>query len=495
MQNIAAAWLMTSLAPSPLYVALVQTATSLPIFLIGLPAGALADIVDRRRMLVVTQTWMLLAAAVLGVTTLYGLTTPWVLLGLTFALGLGATMNGPAWQAIVPELVPREQLPEAVALNSVGFNLARSVGPALGGVLVATLGVSVAFLLNALSFVAVVAVLLGWKRPPHRSMAAAERMMSAIRAGVRYVRHDPPMVAVLVRAGMFVTCASAVWAVLPLIARVEIGQGSAGYGILVGSFGAGSVLGAVILSRLRRSVPVQLLLSTSSATFAVAAFSIASLRVLGLVAAAMALAGMCWMAQLSTLNVSAQQSLPSWVRARGMGVYLLVFQGGMAVGAFLWGLLAERVGMPAALMTSAACQALTILVAARFPLADVDIAKLEPSAPWPEPLVAGEPEPEAGPVMVVVEYNIDPARVHDFHRAISELGRIRRRSGASRWALLSDAADPRLWREVFLVESWGEHLRQHARVTAQDREIEQEAARFHTLDEPPKVAHWIAVAE
>ncbi len=495
MQNVGAAWLMTTLKPSPLYVALVQTATSLPIFLVGLAAGALADIIDRRRYLLVTQTWMLLAAATLGVTTTLGGATPWALLALTFALGLGAAMNGPAWQAIMPELVPRDELAEAIALNSVGFNLARAAGPALGGIVVAASGPGAVFLLNALSFVGVVAVLYVWKRPAHHTIAATERVMSAIRAGLRYVRHEPQMISVLVRAGIFILCASAVWAVLPLLAKTEIGHGSAGYGLLVACLGIGSVTGAAILTRVRRVISTEALLAMASLLFGGATIGLAYLRTLWLVALAMGAAGVAWMSELSTLNVAAQQSLPAWVRARGLAVYLLVFQGGMAAGAFTWGAVAERIGLAATLLAAGIAQAAGAALALRFRIRAIAADEVALPAHWPEPVVTSEPHPEAGPVMVVVEYRVRPEQFVEFQQAMREVGRIRRRNGALRWGLFVDAADPDLCREVFLVESWAEHMRQHARVTAADRRIEQRAHAYHSGEEPPRVQHWIAAPE
>ena len=269
IQDVSATWLMTSLASSPLMVALVQTASTLPIFLLALPAGALADIVDRRRLLLVTQSWMLLAAAALGVLTIAGATTPWGLLVLTFILGLGAAMNAPAWQAIIPELVPHVELPAAVALNSVGFNLARAVGPALGGLVVGAIGSGAAFLLNAASFLCVVGVLYGWRRAPRTSVLPAERVLGAIRAGVRYVRYAPALRAVFVRVAAVVVSASALWALLPVIARRELGLSSAGYGLLLGCFGAGAVAGATLLPAARRSLGVGRMIVTATVVLAV----------------------------------------------------------------------------------------------------------------------------------------------------------------------------------------------------------------------------------
>ena len=277
MQNVGAAWLMTSLAASPLMVALVQTATTLPVFMLALPAGALADVVDRRRVLLFTQGWMLAAAAGLGLLTLLGATTPQVLLALTFILGLGAAMNAPAWQAIVPELVDRAELPAAVALNSVGFNLARAVGPALGGLVVGAAGAGVVFLLNAASFLGVIVVLFYWERPSRKSLLPAERILGAIRTGMRYVRHTPVLRAVLLRAGAFALFGKALLALLPLLARNELGLGAVGYGVLLGAFGAGAIVGAAVLPKMRQRISVDLLAHGAIAVFAAVVIVVAYL--------------------------------------------------------------------------------------------------------------------------------------------------------------------------------------------------------------------------
>jgi MFS family permease len=349
MQNVGAAWLMTSLAPTPMMVALVQTATYLPVFLLGVPAGAFADIIDRRKLLLVTQAWMLAAAGLLGALTLAGAVGPWTLLLLTFALGLGSTMNAPAWQAIVPELVERSELPAAIALNSVGFNLARAVGPALGGLVVAAIGAGGAFVLNAISFVGVLIVLYLWRRSPEHT-AVTEGVSSAIRAGMRYVWHAPQLHSVLLRSAAFVLSASALWSILPLVARDELHSESAGYGILLGCLGAGSILGAVILSRLRSSLSPDVIVTGATVLFGLVNIALAYLNAFSGVALALMCGGLGWMAVNSTLNTSAQTVLPAWVRARALAVYLLGFQGSMAIGSVIWGAVASRVGLRTTLL-------------------------------------------------------------------------------------------------------------------------------------------------
>lgn len=324
MQNVGAAWLMVSLSNSPLLIALVQTATTLPVFLLGVPAGVLADLVDRRKLLLWTQGWMLVAAAVLGVATLLGHTGPWMLLGLTFALGLGATMNGPAWAATVPQLVPREHLPAAVALNSVQFNIARAVGPALGGLVVSLWNPGIAFVFNAASFLAVIFVLYFWHNDQQPETEQTESVVSAVMAGARYVHHSPVLRAVLVRTAVFVLSGSAIWALLPVVAAHEIGSGSGGYGFLLGCLGAGAVLAAVSFARLRSMVDPDRLLFAGTVVYVIATISLGALSQFQLLSLAMVAGGVAWMAVMSTFNVTAQLALPGWVRARALSLHIYV---------------------------------------------------------------------------------------------------------------------------------------------------------------------------
>lgn len=323
MQNVGAAWLMTSLTPSPLMVALLQTATSLPVFLVGLPAGALADIFGRRLLLLV-QAWMLVATG-LGVLTLIGGTTPWLLLAFTFVLGLGAAMNIPVWQAITPELVSRSELPAAVALGGVGINLARAIGPALAGFIVAAAGPRAVFLLNALSYVGVMVVLYHWQRSPRQSALPTERVLGAIRAGGRYVQYAPALQGVLVRAGVFIICGSALWALLPVLAKQELGLDAIRYGVVLGCLGAGAVAGAAFLAKIRQTISIDRLVIGATVLFAISTALMAYLREFGLLCTAMFAGGIAWIAMMSSLNTAAQTVVPSWVQARALGVYLLVF--------------------------------------------------------------------------------------------------------------------------------------------------------------------------
>jgi MFS family permease len=492
MHNVGAEWLMTTLAPTPIMVALMQTAETSPTFLLALPAGALADIIDRRRLLIFSQAWMLVAAVGLALTTLTGHVTPIVLLLLTFSLGLGAAMNAPAWQAIVPELVPREQLAAAVSLNSVAFNIARAVGPALGGLLVAAAGPWAVFLLNSFSFVGVILVLYRWRRERVESISPTERVMGAMRAGLRYARHAPELRNVLVRTGVFAFCASALWATLPLIARTELGLGAFEYGVLLGGLGVGAIVGALVLPKARRAVSVNMQVVIGTILFAGACAALAYVRVYWLLCGAMICGGAAWMTAMSSFNISAQTVVPEWVRARALALYLLVFFGSMAAGSATWGTVAERIGIPHTLFYAAAALIVGLAATPLFPLRGGEDLDLNPSLHWSEPTFVHEPHPERGPVLVTVEYLIDPARSEEFTRVMQDVKRILRRDGATRWGLFADTARPGRYLETFLVESWGEHMRQHARVTNEDRGAEERARSFHLGDAPPLVTHLVA---
>src|SRR5258708_1853929 len=418
MQNVGAAWLMTSLPQaSPLLVALVQTATTLPSFMLGVPAGAIADIVDRRKLLLVTQTWMLGAAAALGALTMLGVAGPYTLLWLTFALGLGSAMNGPAWLAIIPELVPKKELAAAITLNSVGFNLARAVGPALGGLVVAAIGAGAAFFLNAISFVAVLIVLYWWKREPEHELLGGEGVGPAIWAGIRYVRFAPFMHSVLLRSALFAVAGSAIWALLPVVAKVEFHSESTGYGVLLACLGLGSIGGAFILTRLRHVLSPETVATSGVALFGLAIVGLAGIGRFGIVCVFMLAGGIGWMSVNSTLNTAPQTSLPGWVRARALAVYLLVFQGAMAIGSVIWGEVASRYGLRFALFVAGLALFATALVTFRLRLGTPGL-DTTPSQHWPEPKIIVEPDPDHGPVFITVEYHVDPERGADFALAM-----------------------------------------------------------------------------
>lgn len=492
MQSVGAAWLMTSLTSTPLLVALLQTAASLPIFLVGLPAGALADVLDRRRIVLLTQVWMLVVAGVLGALALLNMLNPWTLLGLTFLLSLGGALSAPAWQAIMPELAGREQLASAVALNGAGFNLSRAVGPALGGIVVAAAGPGAVFLMNAASYLAVVWVIYRWRREVDASQIPAERVVGAIQAGGRYARHAPELRAVLVRTAAAIAAASALWALLPVVARQELRLNALGYGILLGSIGLGAVGGAFILSRLRQRFSADWIVTASTLMFAATTLALAYVQNLWLLNAAMLLTGIGWLMLTSSLNVSAQTTAPRWVQARAVGIYLLVFQGCFAAGSAAWGAIAGRIGNSSALVAAAGVMIAGLLTSLRWRLHSGEAMDLRPSQHWPEPEFAVEPQPDDGPVLITVEYHVADGQGDTFIAAMDGLRTIRLRDGATHWDLFCDPANPGRFLETFTVPSWAEHMRQHERVTVADREVEERAYALQAPGSSPVIEHLIS---
>jgi MFS family permease len=482
---------MTSLSPSPLMVALVQTATTLPIFLFALAAGAIADIVDRRRMLMAVQAVLAVLAGAFGIIVLLDLATPSLLLMFTFAMGTGAALAAPAWQAIVPGLVPRHALQPAIAINSVGINIARAIGPALAGFIITMAGVAMPFLINAVSYLVVVAALIWWRphAPPQRRLPP-EHLFGAVRTGLRYARNSAPLRATLGRAAGFFVFASAYWALLPLIARDLLGGGAELYGILLGCVGAGAVSAAFALPRLRdRLGPDRLVaLGTLGTACVLVVFAVIPDPVAA--AGAGLLAGASWIAVLTSLNVSAQLSLPDWVRARGLSIFVTVFFGSMSAGSLIWGQIATMIGIPLALLIAAAGATAAVPLTWRWKLQQGVGPDLAPSMHWPEPLVASDVSHDRGPVTVTVEYRVAARNKAAFLTALGELSAARRRDGAFDWDVVEDAADSGRFLETFRVASWLEHLRQHERVTQADREC-QEAVRRLDVDGSPKVTHWI----
>jgi MFS family permease len=484
---------MTSLSPSPLLVALIQTASSLPILLLALPAGALADIVDRRRLLILSQALMLAAAGALSWLTILHLTTPILLLVLTFGLGLGSALNAPAWQAMIPELVPREDLTAAIALGGINYNAARAIGPALGGIVVAWVGAGATFALNAASFLAVIAVLYKWERVPHPGLLPAERMLGAMRAGLRYVRHAPALRATLVRTAAFTFGGSAVWAVLPLVARFELGLQASGYGLLLACFGTGAILGGASLPRLAQSLSRNSMTGVSSAVFAASILALSATHGVVMACVVMAIGGAAWTMTMSTLNVAAQLSVPAWVQGRALSCYQIILQGAMAAGSALWGFVASAMGVRASLLFSSIAIVVGLLTMMRFRLLGDRELALDPAPHRNPPKMSGEINPDSGPVLVTVEYLIEPRRAADFALAMQPLRLVRLRDGAIFWGLFFDTARPARFVEYFVVESWLEHLRQHERGVLADLEVERHARSFHVGTAPPIVSHQVSV--
>ncbi|MEO6848230.1 MAG: MFS transporter [Chthoniobacterales bacterium] len=495
MQTVGAAWMMTSLTTSYTLVGLVQTASTLPVFLVGILAGALADLVDRRLLLLITQSWMLLAAAALGIATLFHLTTPAVLLGLTFALGFGSAMNLPAWQAIMQDLVPRESVAAAVSLNSISFNVARSVGPALGGLIVAAAGPGVTFLLNALSFMAVLGVLWVWKPALREKNHLSEDVAGAIKAGFRYVLHAQRVHAPMLRAAAFVLCGGIVWPLLPLLARDVLKTSAAGYGIMLGAFGVGSIIASLCIPKVRRSMAIDWIIGISTCILAVACFTMAFTSHRWVILTSLVFAGIAWIGVLINFNVAVQTSVPAWVRGRAISFYLLIFQGMLAGGGALWGWIAGLLGIQHAFAVAGTGLFLSLLLIRWFPLIVEEDLDLRPSANWEEPEPHIEAELDDGPVLVTVEYFVKPENVSAFRSVMRKMREVRLRDGARRWRLYRDMQDPGRYIELFRIDSWGEHMRQHERFTMDDQQLKVEAYAMHLGETTPRASHYLAVEE
>lgn len=491
MQDMGAAWLMTTLTSSPVLITLVQSATSVPVFLLAVPAGALADIIERRRILLISNAWELASVAALTYFTLAGHMSPVLLLALTFSVGLGEALEGPALQAVVTELAPPQELAAAVALNSAGYNLARAIGPALGGVILARAGAGSNFFLNSLTFLVVLVVLYRWHERSRRSVLPAERFSGAMRAGLRYVAYAPLLRAVLVRTGGFILFGSALWALLPVLVR-GWGWGPSVYGLLLGALGAGALIGAAVLPFVKHRTSLDDLVISGTILFGAVTLATAFLPSLTLLAATMLAGGFAWMVLLSSLNVAARMVVPAWVQARCLAVYLLVFQGGMALGSVGWGVLAANAGVRRALICAGAGLLLTVALALRYPLRAGAVLNLRPAGKWPEPEISPGPSSNATPVLVTVEYEIDPNRVDEFTSEMKKMEEIRRRDGAFQWGLFIDPAGAGKYLEEFLVETWVEHLRQHERFTVSDQRVQDRILALHRGPEPPRVTHYLA---
>jgi len=491
MQSVGAAWLMTSLTNSPLYIALIQTASALPFFLLALPAGSIGDIFDRRKLILGTETWMLGVAVVLAAATIAGVMTPWLLLLLTLGLSVGDAVESPTWRAIFPELVSKEDLPAAMTLNGIEFNLARAVGPGLGGFVVAAVGAGAAFAFNAFSFLGVIAVIAKWKRPARKSTLPAETFRGATSAAIRYVRYSPDIRTLLLRSGVLIFFTSSFWALLPTAAK-ELSKSPLAYGFLLGFFGLGAVLGATVLQRTRSKLSTETLLSLATAMFAAVILSLALLRWPVVLCALMLLGGASWTAVMSLFNIMVQELAPDWVRARVLAVYLFVFQGSVAAGSTLWGYVALRtnvhVTLAVASMGTAACLLLRPLF--RLPNTKVDLSIWNH---WAEPAMIEEPAPGEGPVLITVKYVVDPAKASEFLHYIHRYQRVRRRDGATSWGVFVDTEAPNIYLESFKVDSWGEHQRQHNRFTVADRELERKVLSYAL--KPVVVKHYIYARE
>ncbi|MFY9646780.1 MAG: MFS transporter [Terriglobales bacterium] len=491
MQNVGAAWLMVSLGAGPIYVALTQTAASLPYFLLALPAGSAGDIVDRRKLVLFTESWMMGVALLLAILTIAGVMSPWMLLVLTFALSAGDAFEAPAWRAILPELVPKEDLAAASALNGIEFNLARAVGPALAGAIISVAGVATAFIANFVSFFGVILVVAKWNRPVRSGKRSAppESFSGATVAAIRYVRHSPAILTVLLRTGIVMFFSSPLFALLPMVSR-SVNQHAIGYGLLLGCFGGGAIIGALVMQSARDRWATESIVSTGVVMLGLVILAMSGLHRLSTLAAVMSVGGAAWVIFISLISALIQNLAPDWVRARVLAIFILVYQGSYALGTSTWGAVAQRSGVGTALVWAGVGTIATAAIAlfARLPDSTADMS---PWNHWRMPVVIGEvgADIQKGPVLVTVEYVVIPKRTAEFVDAMHEYRRVRRRDGAYQWAIFRDTEVADRYLEIFLVNSWAEHLRQHERQTQADRELEGRITSC--LSGEPMVRHLI----
>ena len=471
IQSVGASWMMTTLASSPALVALVSASTTLPIMLLSLLAGAMADNLNRRRVMLAAQSFMLIVSAGLSFCAWSGLLTPWLLLGFTFLIGIGTAFNGPSWQASVGDMVPRASLPGAVALNSMGFNIARSAGPALGGVIVAAAGAATAFFINAVSYIGLIVVLFRWKSPARTSLLPPEPLGMAMGAGIRYVAMSPDIRIVLFRSGLFGLGSSAVQALMPLVVRHQLGGDALTFGILSGAFGIGAVAAGLNISRLRARMTTESIVVISTLALALGTAVTGISRSVSLTLVATLFAGAGWVAALSTFNVTVQMASPRWVVGRALALYQMVAFGCMALSSWIFGEIASTHGVSIALIASAIVLLAGPAVSRWMPLPKAVDLDLNPLSRWTEPSIAISIEPRSGPIVITIEYRIAPTDVDRFVAEMSERRRIRMRDGARHWTLLRDLQVDDLWIERYHVATWNDYLRHNERRTQADAAI------------------------
>jgi MFS family permease len=492
MRDVASGWLVMDLSNSPAAVAAVQAASTLPIFLLAIPAGALSDIIDRRKFLIAVQLYLAVVSTALAIFAATGQMTVTILISLTFLGGAGAALIGPTWQSIVPELIPKKELKEAVALNSLGFNIARAIGPALGGFILAAAGATMTYGIDVISYVFVIAALIWWKRPAKAPNALAEHFGGAVRSGFRFALASKPLHRVLARTALFFFFANVAWALLPLVSRDVLGGNASFYGVMLGAIGGGAVLGALVIPTARNKLGIERLLLFSSLLIASVLAGLSFAPPQWIAVALAILLGAAWIAVLTTLSSTTQGILPNWVRGRGLAVYLMVFNGAMTVGSLTWGTIGEMIGVPNTLIVGAISLAIAAVIAYRYKLPSSD-ANLTPSNHWPEPTVSEQVANDRGPVLITIEYRVTSENRIAFLKTLERLSEERRRDGAYDWGVTENMTDPENILEWFFVESWAEHLRQHQRVSQADADLQAEVVRFHVGLDTPKVSHYLAL--
>lgn len=493
MHEVGAGWLMTTLAPDPAMVALIPTASLLPMFLLALPAGALADILDRRRYLLVALIWLFLVAGALSFYSINGLISAWGLIGLTACMGIGTAMMMPGFQSIVPDLVPRNELVAAVTLNGIAFNCTRTVGPALAGLIIAAAGPGWVFAFNSVSYLAVMGVIFSWRNERTPSTLPSERFFAAIRGGVRFAGQSRPLQIVILRGMPYFLLASATFGLLPLIVRNELGYGAEEFGNLMGCVGLGAVAVGVNLARIRKYLSSDTLVVLASSATVMSTLALAYLRDIWVIGGFMVLFGTAWISVLSTLQVNAQLVLPAWVRARGLAIYLASFTGTVAIGAAIWGRVASMTSIPVALSIAAVAGAVGTVLGLPLSLKGNDSLDHSPALPIPDPNLPYAINEHEGPVMVEIKYRIDTSDTDEFLFFMrTEQRRMRKRNGAISWGLYQDTDDERCFAEVYVDESWTQHLRARRRLTKNDMDIIRKARSFHRGSKPPEISRKIS---
>ena len=491
IQSVGAAWLMLTIAGSVDMVALVQASVALPVMLLSLLAGAAADNYDRRKVMLAAQFFMLAASIALMVFAWLDLITPWRLLLFTFLIGCGMAFNAPAWQAAVGDMVPRAELPSAVALNSMAFNIARSLGPAIGGAIVAAAGSAAAFAVNAASYLPLIVVLARWRPASAPSLLPRETLGTAMGAGVRYVAMSPTIRTVLIRSAAFCAGASAVMALMPVVAKELIAGGPLTLGLLLGAFGVGAVASAMLVPQLRRRLTTEGIVRWAGGAMAVATAVVGLSTNLVLTMTALLAAGAGWLLTLATFNVAVQLSAPRWVVARALALYQMAAFGGVAAGSWLWGECAQDTSVRTALLIASVTVLACTLLGRWLPLSQTVDRNLDPLRPWREPNTAVPVDSRTGPVVVTIEYVIDEEDVLEFLRAMGERRRIRRRDGARNWRLLRDLSDPRLWFERYETPTWLDYVRLNSRLTQDDANVPERLRALHRGAAGPRVRRMV----
>jgi MFS family permease len=492
MQTVGAQWLLVNQPHASILVALVQTADYLPDMLFGIVGGVLADTFDRRRLMMAMQAFLVVAGVALAALTIANQMPPALLLTFTFLIGSGSVLTVPAYQALVPDLVPRAQIQSASALASISVNLARAAGPAIAGVVIARIGVGAVFALNAAMYLLFLLVLVAWRPPAGAPPRFAEGFVSALRAGGRYVRYAPVVRRILWRSTLFLVPASALWSLLPLVANQRLGLGADGYGLLLGVLGAGAIAGAFVLPRIRARFSINALLAAGGVVFAIVLAIVVLIGNPIVILAVLLPAGVAWMAVLSTINAELQLFLPAWVRGRGLSVYQMVLFGAQGFGALLWGVIAAPIGIVPTFLIAAAAMLAGVATIRVWPIFDTSGMDRTIVEFWREPKLAVEAAPEDGPVVVNTVYTVPPEKEQEFLRAMALVRLSRMRTGATDWGLFRDGETPHRFVELYAVPSWDEHMRQHSdRQTRTDQRYEEEAEAFTTS--PSETSHLLAV--